>query len=177
MLYADDLILVFETSSGLSNYLNRLQEFCDKLRLTVNIKITKTIVVGKRQSSINQTSFTYKNNVLDICKSYLYLGTIISHNGEFRFNINELCKKASSTMYTLLGNVNKFCAGNTKMLVDLFDKMILPICSYNCEVWGASSFSPKCSPSDFLSEKQCKNPIDKLQGSFLKHIFCVLSSI
>ena len=73
-------------------------------------------------------------------------------------------------MYTLLGNVNKFHAGNIKILIDLFNKMILPISTYNSEVWGASIFSFKSLLSDFLSEKQCKNPIDKLQGSFLKHI-------
>ena len=78
-------------------------------------------------------------------------------------------------MYTLLGNVSKFYAGNIKILIDLFDKMILPICTYNCEVWGASFFSSKSSSSNFLSEKQCKNPIDKLQGSFLKHILGVHS--
>ena len=78
-------------------------------------------------------------------------------------------------MYTLLGNVNKFYAGNLKILVNLLDKMILPICTYNCEVWGASFFNSKLSPSDFLSEKQCKNPIDKLQGSFLRHILGVHS--
>ena len=53
--------------------------------------------------------------------------------------------------------------------------MILPKCTYNCHVWGASFFSSKSLPSDFLSEKQCKNPIDKLQGSFLKHILGVHS--
>ena len=166
LLYADDLILVSETSSGLQNCLDRLQEYCDKWKLTVNIKKTKTMVAETQQSSINQSSFTYKSNVLDICKSYPYLGTIISHNGQFIFNINELCKKASRAMYTLLGNVNKFYAGNIKILIDLFDKMILPICTYNCEVLGASFFSSKSSPSNFLPEKQCKNPIDKLQGSF-----------
>ena len=52
--------------------------------------------------------------------------------------------------------------------------MILPI-TCNCEAQGASFFSPKSSRSNFLSEKQCKNPIDKLQGSFLKHILGVHS--
>ena len=33
------------------------------------------MVVQKRQSQISQTSFNYKNNALDICKSYPYLGT------------------------------------------------------------------------------------------------------
>ena len=60
-------------------------------------------------------------------------------------------------------------------MIDLFDRMILPVCTYNCEVWGASFFSSKSSPSDFLSEKQCKNPIDNLQVSFLKHILGVHS--
>ena len=70
------------------------------------------MVLEKRQSPITQTSFTYKNNALDMSKSYPYLGTIISNNGQFKFNINELCKKASRAMYTLLGNVNKFYLGN-----------------------------------------------------------------
>ena len=175
LLYADDLVLVAETSSDLQNCLDRLQEYCDKWRLTVNIKKTKIMVVEKRQSPITQTSLTYENNALDMCKSYSYLGTIISNNGQFKFNINKLCKKASRVMHTLLGNVNKFYTGNIKILIDLFDKIILPICTYNCEVWGASFFSSKSWASDFLSKNQCKNPIDKLQGSLLKHILGVHS--
>ena len=57
-------------------------------------------------------------------------------------------------MYTLLGNVNKFYAGNINILIDLLDKIILPKCTYNCEVWGASFFSFKSLPSDFLSERK-----------------------
>ena len=99
----------------------------------------------------------------------------MSNNGQFKLSINELCKTASRAMYTLLGNINKFYAGNVRILIDLFDKMILPICLYNCEVWGATFFSSRYSPKDFLSEKQHNNPVDKLQGSFLKHILGVHS--
>ena len=45
-------------------------------------------------------------------------------------------------MYNLLGNVNKHLSGSVYILTELFDKMILPICTYNCELWGAS-FLPK----------------------------------
>ena len=68
-----------------------------------------------------------------------------------------------------MGIVNKFSSGNVTILLDLFDKLILPICTYNCEVWAASFFPYKFSARDFLVEKQLKNPIDKLQGSYLKH--------
>ena len=76
-------------------------------------------------------------------------------------------------MYNLLGNTNKFSSDNIRILIDLFDKIILPICTYNCEVWGASLFTMKFSPCDFLSEKQCKNPIAKLRLKFLKRILGV----
>ena len=82
------------------------------------------MVVEKQQSQINQSSFTCKNNALDMCKSYPYLGTIISHNAQFKSNINEFCKKASRAMYTLLGNANRSHAGNIKDLIDLCNKMI-----------------------------------------------------
>ena len=43
-------------------------------------------------------------------------------------------------MYNLLGNVKKRMSRNVCILTELFDRMILPRCTYNCEVWGASFF-------------------------------------
>ena len=79
-------------------------------------------------------------------------------------------------MYNLLGNVNKHLSGNVYILTELFDKMILPTCTYDCEIWGASFFPKNFSPGDFLSEKQCKNPLDRPHCSFLKYILCVNST-
>ena len=73
-------------------------------------------------------------------------------------------------MYTLLGKKNKFSSGNVTLSLDLFGKMILPICTYNCKVWGASYFPYKFSARDFSAKKQLKNSTDKLQGSFVKRI-------
>ena len=75
-------------------------------------------------------------------------------------------------MHNLLGNTKKNLLGSSRIIIDLFGKIILPIYTYNCEVWGASLFTMKFSPCDFLSEKQCKNPIDKLHLKFLKHTWC-----
>ena len=115
------------------------------------------------------SSLTFNGNVIETCNLYPYLGSLISNNGKFKLNISELCKSASRAMYTLLGNVNKFSSGNVTILLDLFDKMILPICTYNCEVWGVFFPPYKFSARDYLAEKQLKNSIDKLQGLYLKH--------
>ena len=53
LLHADDLVLISETSSGLQNRLDKLQEYCKKWGLTVNIKKTKPVVVEKRQSPLS----------------------------------------------------------------------------------------------------------------------------
>ena len=74
--YVDDLVLVSETSSGLKNCLDRLQEYCNKSRLTVNIKKKKKKKNYSSGKVKNQTSFIYKNSALDMCKFYSYLGTI-----------------------------------------------------------------------------------------------------
>ena len=92
------------------------------------------MAVEKRQSSVQIHCFSFKKEPPEICKLYPYLGTIIKNNGNFKVNIEELCKSARRVMYTLLGSTNKFALGNLRVLLKLFDRMILPICTYNCEV-------------------------------------------
>ena len=91
------------------------------------------MVVEKRQSSAQMHRFSFKRQPLELCKLYPYLGTIITNNGNFKVNIQELCKSARRAMYTLLGSTNKYASGNLRVLLKLFDKMILPIFTYNCE--------------------------------------------
>ena len=173
LLYADDLVLISETQNGLPKCLNKLQKYCEKNRTTVNNNKTKVMIVQKRKSKIVPTNLAFADKTIDFCNSYTYLGFIISNTGNFKINVNEFSKSASRAMYNLLGNTRKFLSGNITILIDLFDKIILPICTYNCEVWGAFLFTMKFSQCDFLSEKQCKNPIDKLHVNFLKHILGV----
>ena len=85
LLYEDDLILISEIRIG------SLQAYWQKWELTVNNKKTKVMVVEKRQSSAQIHRFSFKKEPLEICKLYPYLGTIITFNGNFKVNIQELC--------------------------------------------------------------------------------------
>ena len=141
LLYADDLILVSESGSGLQNCLKKLQTYCDKWKLKVNTKNRKTMKVEERQSRQSEENFLFGETPIEECKSYTYLGTVISNNGKFKANIKQLCKTASRAMYTLLCHTNKYSGVNIKLLMDLFDKIIVPICTYNSEVWGSALFT------------------------------------
>ena len=57
-----------------------------------------------------------------------------------------------------------------RVLLKLFDRMILQICKYNCEVWGSTFLTRKFLPSDFLSAWQLKNTVDKLYYVFIEQI-------
>ena len=94
-------------------------------------------------------SFCLENQSLQISKN---LGTITPGNGYFKFNIEELCKSVKWAICTLLRKTNKVQAGNIKIHLDLFDRMVLPICTYDGKLWGNSFFTKKFAPTDFLSE-------------------------
>ena len=45
LLYADDLVLIFETPSGLQHCVDALQSFCSEWSLTVNTNKTKSMII------------------------------------------------------------------------------------------------------------------------------------
>ena len=57
-------------------------------------------------SSVQMHRFSFKKEPLEICKLFPCLGTIITNNGNFKVNIQELCKSARRAIYTLLGSTN-----------------------------------------------------------------------
>ena len=49
LLYADDLVILSQTATGLQNAINILNNFCNKWKLNVNLKKTKVVVFQKKQ--------------------------------------------------------------------------------------------------------------------------------
>ena len=105
-----------------------------------NSKSIQKKKVEKRQSRQSERNFFFGETPTEECKSHTYLGTVISSNRKFKANIQQLCKTASRAMYTLLSHTNKYSGGNIKLLMDLFDKITVTICTHNSEVWGSAFF-------------------------------------
>ena len=47
LIYADDIVILSESEEGLLQGLDILQEYCDRWKLTVNIKKTKIMIFRK----------------------------------------------------------------------------------------------------------------------------------
>ena len=70
LLYADDLVILSQTATGLQNAINILNNFCNKWKLNVNLKKTKVVVFQKKQRKEQRYKFFLNTNVIDIVNEY-----------------------------------------------------------------------------------------------------------
>ena len=85
----------------------------------------------------NDDRFEFKlsENTLSICKEFKYLGIIFTKNRSFykaMKNNTDQAKKALHLLYKSIRNLNI----PIDLQIKLFDKTIVPILLYGCEVWG-----------------------------------------
>ena len=172
LMYADDLVLVSRTKEGLQNLLDILHVFTESWFLKVNRSKTKTMCFSRvKCDPLGQMKFG--PDLIDSAKSYCYLGTTFTDNGSLSEAASILHDKAIKAMYGLLGKVNKHRSCDPKLLLELFDKTILPIAMYNSEVWGPRCFPVNASNNDFLNVSTRKNPVEDVQVKFCKRILGV----
>ena len=149
LLYADDLVLRSETQNGLQVSLNTLHRFTQDWFLEVNPKKTKCLTFSKGKCK-KDTTFNLGDVTLDQCDSYCYLGVIFSRSGSMNMASKALHDKALGAMFSLIRNINKHHACNFDLMLDLFDKMVVPIALYNSEVWGTNFLSANTKNNDFF---------------------------
>ena len=58
---------------------------------------TKIMIIAKRQLAM-ASSFTFNGNVIETCKSYPYLGSLISIDMQFKLNIRDKFSKGYVTI-------------------------------------------------------------------------------
>ena len=97
LMFADDLVLMSRSESGLQIILNRLGEYCRKWRMEVNIEKTKAMKFSGNGHKCKSV-FLYNGNSLENVANYKYLGIAFSSSGSWSSsaiaNISNWGKKA-----------------------------------------------------------------------------------
>ena len=158
MLYADDIVLLSESQTGLQKCLNQLNSFCDIWKLEVNTDKSKVIVFNSNGKTYKNT-FIYNNSIIETVTQYNYLGITLKYNGNFNVAINALIEKARKAYFKIKKNVgiNNPC----RLLEKLYDSLVSPILLYCSEIWG----------TDLISKDT--DPIEKFHLKFIKEILGV----
>ena len=94
LMFADDVVLLSESSEGLQNCLNRLSKYCAKWQLTINLSKTKVVIFNKGGHRIKKFGFTLNDGDLCVEQMYTYLGIPFTSNGSFKQACVSLTDKA-----------------------------------------------------------------------------------
>ena len=136
LFYADDLVILSKSRSSLQNSLNVLHTWSKKWMMEVNLKKTKTMILQKHKSKIQNLNLFIGNNPVSITNEYTYLGLKLTPNTTFTVANQQLSDKAKHALYKIRKNIDFHCL-RPKPACNIFDSVISPILLYNSEVWGA----------------------------------------
>ena len=140
LLYADDTLVLAESPSELQSALNEVSVYCKNWDLYVNKKKTKVVIFSRGKV---KTKYHFKMGDMDVDTDfeYEYLGVVFNFNGKFSKALSERITPARKAMFGLNAKAVSLQLP-PDIQIDLFDKMILPICLYGSEVWGYTNLDP-----------------------------------
>ena len=169
LMYADDLIILSETESGLQKQIDKVSAFCEKRKLEINVKKTK-IMNFNRGNRLVKRNFTYKSVALENVKTIKYLGfTISAKNCSFLPTIDDLSLRANRALFAL-NSKYKMSKLPKRLAMKIFNSLITPILLYGSEVWGPFM------DYDYLTWKSSK--IERVHTQFIKRLLgcCIQTS-
>ena len=136
LLYADDLVILSKSKTGLDNCLKVLECFNAKWLLNVNYRKTKILVFRKSGKKPKQFSFLINSTPIEIVQEYTYLGIRITSSGTVTIAQKVLAEKALNAIFKIRKHIN-FSKLPIGVARKLFVTAIQPILTHGCEVWGA----------------------------------------
>ena len=142
LMFDDDLLVLSESKEGLQESLKKFSLYCKEWQLTVNCNKTKTMIFGKNVMNIKNTKFSYRNTYLENVSEFKFLGNVITQNGNLVSWPEALSKKALKVMYSMKSYTSNLNELPVNVSTHLFDSLVRPILTYNCEIWNMNVYKP-----------------------------------
>ena len=108
LLYADDLLLLSTSASGLKTCLSKLESYCNMWQLEINIKKCKVVIFNSAGRRLCGPQFLFQGKIMEFAQSYCYLGLELTCGGTFKAARNNLIDKANKAMFPLRSLIAQF---------------------------------------------------------------------
>ena len=130
--YADDMVIISTSFNEMQDHMKKLENYCLKWKLMVNIKKTKVLYTGTKI----MPPIKYKNQSLEYVNRFTYLGITITKSGITQTSKLNIVSKAQKAWYKLKRILFSNTIRSPSIALHLFDCCIKPIILYCSEVWG-----------------------------------------
>jgi hypothetical protein len=174
-MYADDVVLISRSETGLQNCLDRLATYCNRWNLIINTKKTKVVIINKTGKRKNM-HFFIDQELIECVPSYKYLGILMSAAGTFTLAMEDLKDRGLRALYQLKTTIlnNNI---NPDLALKLFDQLIRPIVTYGCEIWGAflNKLNKRTEEGSGCTQCYDKDIFETLHLKFMKFVLGVHS--
>ena len=147
LLWADDLLILSRSPTGLQNAINKTGIFYDRLGLEINQKKTKVMVFngrGLKLADKPEHKFYIGSNPIEVVDTYQYLGINLKPSGSVQFAVGELFDKASRAWFAISNVLYKYKRMAVSRAFQLFDSLIKPVALFSCEFWLPTILPKKC---------------------------------
>ena len=148
LIWADDILLLSESEEGLNQLLELLSNYCQENKLTLNKDKTKCLIFNKTGRLIRKP-FYYRDTILEIVKSYKYLGFTITPSGEINTGLKDLRDRALKAWYKVRNILGSQFRKHISNIDSIFRCLVQPILLYCSDFWGCLK-PPKNNPIESL---------------------------
>ena len=171
MLYADDTVILWETSAGLQESLDVMYDYCEQWKLYLNVDKSEIVVFRKGGQIGRDNHWFYGDSYIDVLNSFNYPGVTLSYSGSFAVTQQTLASQAAKAVFSLQKATFSLYNLDANFMCSLFDKLVSPILHYGCKVWGFH----KAEAVERVHLRYCKTVL-RLKSNTANHFFMVSST-
>ena len=106
----------------------------------VNVEKTK-VVIYSRGKIRKHRNFFFGALPLEVVDEYTYLRMVCNYDVTYNKAIQKRIQQANKAMYSLLTKARHLCLP-VDIVCDIFEKSVVPVLSYACEIWGCGDLTP-----------------------------------
>ena len=133
LIYADDILLLSETHTGIIKQIRLLHKFCKINSLKINYDKTKIMTFGEKQKYDKVVILGDNISAIEVVDQYKYLGFWIAKND--RKHIEELTKKGKSSSYVTAKTLKEFNSVDGRIINETFEMLTLSKMKYGSELF------------------------------------------
>ena len=159
LLFADDIVFFSDTAEGQQKQISLFWGYCRLWQLIVSLPKSKVVIYNKGYAA-ETYEFKIRDDRLEICESYKYLGLWCSNSPNiFAKNYTYLSEQAKKALYAIKSYTTPSLGKlHPNLALKLFDSLISPILMYGSEI---------------LYNGREQNDFEKIHLSYLKkHAWC-----